>query len=182
MEWKDNEKIIRMINCKVSYRYYETFKVPTAYPFGYGLSYTNFKYSDLKLSNTSFDNEITVSVKITNIGKIVGKEAVQLYLEAPKQAIDKPQKELKAFAKTRLLKPNESEVLTFKLDARSLASFWSGISAWMADEGTYKIHIGASSDDIRSTTEFSVPKKIMVEKTQDVLYPNFLLHEISPKK
>jgi beta-glucosidase len=166
----------------VGYRYYETFKVPTAYPFGYGLSYTNFKYSDLKLSDTSFDKEITVSIKITNIGKTAGKEAVQLYLEAPKQAIDKPEKELKAFAKTRLLKPNESEVVTFKLDGRSLASFWSGISAWIADEGKYKIHIGASSDDIRAAAEFSVPKKLLVEKTHDVLYPNFLLHEISPKK
>jgi len=166
----------------VGYRYYETFKVPTAYPFGYGLSYTNFKYSDLKLSDTSFDKEITVSVKITNIGKTAGKEAVQLYLEAPKQTIDKPEKELKAFAKTRLLKPNKSEVVTFKLDGRSLASFWSGISAWIADEGKYKIHIGASLDDIRAAAEFSVPKKLLVEKTHDVLYPNFLLHEISPKK
>jgi len=166
----------------VGYRYYETFKVPTAYPFGYGLSYTSFKYSDLKLSNTLFDNEISVSVKITNIGKTAGKEVVQLYREAPKQAIDKPVKELKAFAKTQLLKPNESEVITFKLDARSLASFWSGVSAWIADEGKYKIHVGASSEDIRATGEFSLPKKIMVEKTHDVLYPNLLLHEISPEK
>jgi len=73
-------------------------------------------------------------------------------------------------------------VITFKLDARSLASFWSGVSAWIADEGKYKIHVGASSEDIRATGDFSLPKKIMVEKTHDVLYPNLLLHEISPEK
>lgn len=166
----------------VGYRYYETFNVPTAYPFGFGLSYTNFQCSDLKLSSSTFDDEITATVKITNIGKTAGKEAVQLYLEAPKNNIDKPVKELKAFAKTKLLNPKESEVLTFKIDARSLASFWSGLSAWVADEGNYKVQIGASSEDIRQTAEFNLPKRKIVEKTHDVLYPNFLLHEITPAK
>jgi beta-glucosidase len=165
----------------VGYRYYETFHVPTAYPFGYGLSYTQFHYSDLTLSSPTFDHSITVSVKVTNVGKVAGKEVVELYLSAPKNEIDKPTQELKAFAKTNLLKPNESQVLTFTLNESDLASFWSGISAWVADAGTYQVRIGGSSEDIYDTANFTLPQRMVVEKVHNVLYPNFLLHPLMPK-
>jgi beta-glucosidase len=166
----------------VGYRYYETFHVPTAYPFGYGLSYTQFRFSDITLSDTVFNKEITVTVKVTNVGKVAGKEVAELYLDAPKKQIDKPMQELKAFAKTNLLKPNESQVLTFTLHASDLASFWSGISAWVADKGNYQVRIGDSSDDIRAKATFMLPRRLIVERDHNVLYPNFLLHVMTPKE
>lgn len=163
----------------VGYRYYESFNVPTAYEFGYGMSYTSFDYSDLKLSSTSFSSGMKVTVTVENTGKAAGKEIVQLYLAAPSINVEKPVHELKGFAKTKLLKPGESQKLSFELDKRSLASFWSGIDAWVADKGDYEVRIGASSKDIRLKASFNLPKDIIVEKVHDVMYPNFLLEELS---
>ena len=156
----------------VGYRYYTTYDVPVSYPFGYGLSYTRFEYSDLTLSSDSFPGRIDVSVKISNTGKVAGKEVVQLYLTAPAVLQDKPERELKGFAKTRLLAPGESQVLTFTLDPRSLCSFRSGISSWVAEAGSYEVKIGASSQDIRQRASFSLGKELVVEKLHDVLAPN----------
>ncbi len=163
----------------VGYRYYDSFKVPTSYEFGYGLSYTTFNYSKLKLSSKSFSSKIIVTVKVKNSGKVSGKEVVQLYLSAPTTEIEKPVQELKGFAKTKLLKPGESQQLSFELDERSLASFWSGISAWVADKGDYEVRIGASSKDIKLKASFNLGKEIIVEEVHDVLYPNFMMKELS---
>lgn len=163
----------------VGYRYYDSFNIPTAYEFGYGMSYTTFDYSDLKLSSTSFSSKMKVTVTVKNTGKVAGKEVAQLYLAAPATEIEKPVQELKGFAKTKLLKPGESQQLSFELDERSLTSFWSGISAWVADKGDYEVRIGASSKDIRKKASFNLPKEIVVEKVHDVLYPNFIMKEIS---
>jgi beta-glucosidase len=163
----------------VGYRYYETFDVPVAYEFGYGLSYTTFEYSNLKLSSNTFDKKLTVTVTVKTTGKKAGKEVVQLYLAAPRKEIDKPLQELKGFGKTKLLKPGESQTLTFVLDERSLASFWSGIDAWVADKGEYEVRIGASSKDIRLKDKFTLPEQIIVEKVHDVLYPNFYFEELT---
>ena len=148
----------------VGYRYYETFGVKPSYEFGYGLSYTNFKFSDLKLSNDTFDKSITASVIVTNTGDKAGKQVVELYLTAPKGDIDKPSKELKAYAKTSLLQPNQSETLTLTLSPRDLASFNENKEAWIADQGTYKIGIGTSCDEILQTATFDLPETIIVEK------------------
>ena len=101
----------------VGYRYYDSFKVPVAYEFGYGLSYTSFEYSDLKLSNSNFADKMKVSLTVKNSGMVPGKEVVQLYLSAPNTQIEKPAQELKGFAKTQLLQPGESQQLSFELDA-----------------------------------------------------------------
>ena len=166
----------------VGYRYFQSFNVPTAYDFGFGLSYTTFEYSNLKLSSENFVNKLTVTISVKNNGKVAGKEVIQLYLAAPSTEMEKPVQELKAFAKTKLLEPGESQDLTFELDARSLASFQSGISSWVADAGNYEIRIGASSTDIRQKAGFSVAKTIVVEKVNDVLYPNFYMKELSRNK
>lgn len=163
----------------VGYRYYDAFKIPTSYEFGYGLSYTQFQYSNLSLSNNIFTDSITVTVSVKNTGKSAGKEVVELYISAPKTEIEKPEQELKAFAKTNLLKPGESQNLTFTLNARALASFWSGVSSWIADKGVYEVRIGSSSKDIHAKASFTVPESIVVEKLSNVLYPNLVIKELS---
>ena len=157
----------------VGYRYYNTFNVPTAYEFGYGLSYTNFQFSDLKLSSSVFNDSITVTVNIKNTGLVDGKEVTQLYLSAPNSEIDKPDEELKAYTKTKLLKQGESQVITFTLDKRSLCSFYSAISAWVAEKGEYEVRVGNSSKNILQKTSFKLPQRVVVEQLNDVIYPNF---------
>jgi len=162
----------------VGYRYYSTFGVKPAYPFGYGLSYTTFNYSDIKLSNSSFSEYITASVKVTNAGKVAGKEIVQLYLTAPKGKLDKPVLELKGFAKTIALKPGESQTVEITIGRNELASFDTDMTAWVADAGKYTVSIGASSADIRGTATFSLPTPITVEKVNKVLVPQVKIDEL----
>lgn len=166
----------------VGYRYYDTFNVTPAYEFGFGLSYTTFEYSDLRLSNPTFSGTITADVTIKNSGKIPGKEVVQLYLSAPGSAIEKPLQELRGYAKTMVLQPGESQQLTFELDARSLCSFRSGVSAWVADKGSYEVRIGASSKDIRLRTKFALQEDLVVEKVHNMIYPNYPLDELTQNK
>ena len=166
----------------VGYRYYDTFNVPTSYEFGYGLSYTTFEYSNLKLSATVFSDFINVTVQVKNTGSVPGKEVVELYLSAPTSGTEKPAQELKGFAKTQLLKPGESGIVSFELNKRSLASFQSGSSAWVADKGDYQVRIGASSKDIRLKGSFNLPENQVVEVVHDVMYPNFAMEELSQRK
>ncbi|HVV55843.1 MAG TPA: glycoside hydrolase family 3 C-terminal domain-containing protein [Mucilaginibacter sp.] len=165
----------------VGYRYFSTFGVKPAYAFGYGLSYTTFAYSGLKLSSTSFHNKLTVSVTVTNTGKVAGKEVAELYLSAPKGAVDKPSEELKGFAKTKLLQPGESETLTFTLVPHDLASFNTAQSAWIADAGKYEVKIGASSEDIKLVKSFSLAKTLTVEKVHNALAPQVSIDELKSK-
>jgi beta-glucosidase len=138
----------------VGYRHYATKDVKTAYPFGFGLSYTQFQYSGLKLGRRTFDGQLTASVTVTNAGQAPGREVVQVYVSAPGKALPKPALELRGFAKTKTLKPGESETLSFTLTARDLASFDEASSAWRAEAGTYAVKVGASSEDIRQSATF----------------------------
>ena len=162
----------------VGYRYFNSFKVKPAYEFGYGLSYTNFSYSNLALSSAAFNGRLTASVTITNTGKVAGREVAELYLTAPKGALDKPAEELKGFAKTRLLKPGESQTLTFTIHAQDLASFNTDQSAWIADAGKYEVKVGASSEDIKLVKSFSLAKSITVEKVHKALAPQVAIDEL----
>ena len=133
----------------VGYRYFDTFGKEVSYPFGYGLSYTTFEYAAPRVETT--EDAYLVSVQITNTGKRAGKEAVQLYVAAPDRATaNKPEKELKAFAKTRELQPGETETLVLKLPKANLASFDTASSAWVVTPGSYDLLLGASSRDIRA--------------------------------
>jgi beta-glucosidase len=164
----------------VGYRYFNTFHVKTAYPFGYGLSYTQFEYSDLALSSSSFKNKLEVSVKVTNKGKLSGKEVVELYLSAPAKKLDKPQEELKGFAKTHLLEPGQSQTVQIILDEDALASFDPALTRWVAEAGTYQVKIGASSEDIRMTKDFNLNKELELPKLNKVLVPSVEIRGMKP--
>jgi beta-glucosidase len=166
----------------VGYRYFNTAKIPIAYEFGYGLSYTNFAISNLKLSSKNFTDKLTVTVDVKNTGKVAGKEVVQLYLGAPAKKLDKPESELKGFEKTKLLQPGESQTLTFVLDKRSLASFSSSTSSWDAEAGTYTVKIGASSKDIKVKDAFELNKLLSVEKVSVALAPAEKINELKIEK
>ena len=152
----------------VGYRYFDTFGKNVAYPFGFGLSYTTFEYSKpvVKLNG----DKVNVSVNVKNTGSMSGKEVAQVYIAAPAGKLEKPAKELKSFAKTRELKPGESQTLNMTIAVRELASFDEAGSQWLAEAGTYNVLIGANVADIRATTQFKLTKEY-TEKTSDALKP-----------
>ena len=161
----------------VGYRYFSSFGKPVAYPFGYGLSYTQFEMKKLK-TPTKFSKKLSLSVEVTNVGEVAGKEVVQVYLSAPAKSMDKPALELKAFAKTELLNPKQSQTLSFTLTLESLASFDTARSAWVVEAGTYTVKVGNSVENILQTATFTVPKEIVVQKVADVLKPNKAFDEL----
>lgn len=132
----------------VGYRGFEKYKTKPLFPFGFGLSYTTFAYDGIKASREG--SSIFVNITVRNTGNMTGKETVQVYVSAPKnKQIEKPAKELKAFAKTRQLKPGEAQDLRIEIDIDDLASWNEGNHEWQTDSGTYTILLGASSSDIR---------------------------------
>ena len=136
----------------VGYRYYDTKEMEVAYPFGYGLSYTTFAYSNLKISNETPTEKdtVTVSVDVTNTGDIAGKEILQLYVRDCTNSTIRPEKELKGFEKVAL-DPGETKTVTMELDKRSFAWYNTNLHDWFAASGDYQILVGASSRDIRLT-------------------------------
>ncbi len=157
----------------VGYRYFDSFDVPVSYPFGFGLSYTTFEYSDAKIDEKGDTYEITVTVK--NTGNLEGKEVVQLYISAPdNKAANKPVKELKAYTKTKALKAGESEKVTLTVRAADLASFDEGASAWVVAEGEYQFLVGASSQDIKATLKAKA--KAQQTKVNNVMKPETTLN------
>ena len=144
----------------VGYRYYDHKQIEPLFPFGHGLSYTTFEYSDIKLSSNAInaDDELTVSVKVTNTGKVEGKEVVQLYVTDKESSLIRPVKELKGFEKVSL-KPGESKNVMFKLDKRAFAFYSEAAHDWLVEEGDFIISVGSSSKDIRLTDEVFVSSK-----------------------
>ncbi|HJX34600.1 MAG TPA: glycoside hydrolase family 3 C-terminal domain-containing protein [Desulfatiglandales bacterium] len=163
----------------VGYRYYDSFNVKTAYEFGYGLSYTNFDYNNLKLGPSKFLDKLTLSVDIKNTGDTAGREVVQLYISAPAGKMERPDKEMKDFAKTGLLSPGETQTVTFDIDARELASFDTVSSSWLAEAGEYRVMIGASSKDIRQEASFIVDKEITAKTESKALTPPRTIEELT---
>ena len=134
----------------VGYRHFDKVDITPTYPFGYGLSYTSFKYNNMTVKSDG--DSITVCITVKNIGKHSGKESVQLYVSAPQDKLNRPVKELKAFAKTRLLKPGQSQMLKMTVSQQDLASWDTATHQWIKDSGTYKFSIGML------TQFFSFPK------------------------
>lgn len=135
----------------VGYRYYDYKQIEPLYPFGHGLSYTDFEYSNLKLSSSaiSSDDELTVTVEVRNAGSRDGKEAIQLYVEDTESSVVRPIKELKGFEKISL-KAGETKKVLFKLDRRAFAFYSSAVHDWIVEEGDFVISVGSSSRDIRA--------------------------------
>lgn len=170
VEFQDYTKHTEGIN--VGYRYFTTTKEAVSYPFGFGMSYTTFTYSKPKVKATK--DGLTASITITNTGKRAGKEVVQLYVSAPAGGLEKPARELKAFAKTRELQPGQSETVTMKLSLYDLASYNEATQSWETAAGKYAIQFGANVEDIRATAPYSLSKPHTV-KCHDVMKPNMQL-------
>ncbi len=161
----------------VGYRYFDTFKKNVAYPFGFGLSYTTFEMG--KPSVKANGKNIEVSVTVKNAGKVAGKQVAQVYVTAPKGAYEKPAKELKAFGKTRELKPGESQTLKMTLEKRDLASFDEANSQWKVDAGNYLFQVGTDVESIKGTATLKVTE--YTEKTSRACAPNVQLNYLKQK-
>ena len=155
----------------VGYRYYNTFKIPVAYEFGYGLSYTTFEYSNLKFSSKNFDGKLSVSVEVKNTGKTAGREVVQLYVSKPSGKLKKPEEELVAFGKTGLLQPGKSEKLTFTIETKDIASFDESRSEWVAEPGEYVLKVGASALKINATDKFNIKNELSAGRVNKAMVP-----------
>jgi beta-glucosidase len=134
----------------VGYRYYDARKIEPLFPFGHGLSYTTFTYSDLEVSSEHLSDKdvLSVTATVTNSGNITGKEVVQLYVRDEEASVRRPEKELKGFRKLELA-PGESRQVRFELSKRDFSFYSTQLGHWLAESGDFEILVGASSRDIR---------------------------------
>jgi beta-glucosidase len=141
----------------VGYRWYDSKEVPVQFPFGHGLSYTEFEYSNAKASKTDMtaDGTIKVSVDIRNTGDVDGAEVVQLYIADPIASIDRPSKELKGFEKV-WLKAGEKKTVTFEIDSDDLSFYDVTKGGWNAEAGEFLALIARSAGDVRETVMFNL--------------------------
>ena len=135
----------------IGYRYYDAKQIPVLFPFGHGLSYTRFEYSNAQVSARNFKDTdgVTVTVDVTNTGKLAGKETVQVYVHDQRSGFTRPEKELKGFAKVEL-QPGETRSVSIQLDYRSFAYYHPKYKLWITEDGDFDLLVGASSADIRA--------------------------------
>lgn len=152
----ENGKVYYGEGIFVGYRYYDKKQIAPLFPFGHGLSYTTFAYDNLRLNGTEFgpDDEIVVSLDVTNTGQRAGQEVVQLYVRDEEARLVRPPQELKAFAKVAL-EPGETKTVTLTLTGQSLAYYEPAVSDWVTEPGTFTILVGSSSRDIRLTGQLA---------------------------
>jgi len=149
----------------IGYRYYDKKEIEPLFPFGFGLSYTKFEYSDLKIDKKQAKDTdtITVSVKVKNVGNMAGKEIVQLYVRDVESSVVRPEKELKGFKKVEL-NPGEEKTVTFVLDKRSFAYYSTDIKDWYVESGDFEILIGKSSKEIVLKDTVNVESTLKIRK------------------
>lgn len=147
----------------IGYRYYDAKEMPVLFPFGYGLSYTSFAYSNVRVSADSFRDEdgVTVSVDVSNTGPVAGKEIVQVYVRDHESRLIRPHKELKGFAKLSL-EPGETKTVSIPLGFRAFAYFDPAHNQWVTENGQFDILIGASSADIRGCATVTVQSTLQL--------------------
>ena len=152
-----NGKVLYGEGIFVGYRHYDAKKIEPLFPFGHGLSYTDFKYSNLKINpaETKAGDKIKISIDVKNTGKVAGKEVVQLYVSDILSSVPRPPKELKAFQKISLL-PSETKTVRFTLDKEALAFYDPALKKWVAEPGKFEIQVGSSSRDIRVRGKFTL--------------------------
>jgi len=153
----ENGKVYYGEGLFVGYRYYDKKKIAPQFPFGFGLSYTTFDYSSLSLSSQQLgpDDTLQVSIDITNTGQRTGKEIVQVYIRDPQSSLQRPEKELKAFAKVQL-EPGERKTVTLSIARDALAYYDDLAGLWVAEAGEFELLVGASAQDIRATSTFAL--------------------------
>ncbi|MBQ6768963.1 MAG: glycoside hydrolase family 3 C-terminal domain-containing protein [Prevotella sp.] len=157
----------------VGYRYFDSFGKPVAYPFGFGLSYTTFAYENMTC--TVDGDLVTVKVNVKNTGSRAGRNVVELFVAAPNsKKLNKPEKELRNYAKTRLLQPGQTETVTMTVKTSDLASFNERASAWKTDAGLYTFMICSSANDIEAQATAKV--KAWSQKVHNVMKPNVKLN------
>lgn len=164
----------------VGYRYYDTFKVPVSYPFGYGLSYSDFSFSDLKIENNQEEKVLKLSFTITNNGKIRGREVGQIYIHASHQKLDKPDQELKSFVKTEELQPGKSQDFSLSIPYYDFTSYNSVTSSWELETGMYEVRLGNSSQNIFQKQGFSISNDMTILKTKDLMKTDIKFEELKP--
>jgi beta-glucosidase len=149
----------------VGYRWFDAKEIEPLFPFGYGLSYTKFDYSPLRVASTGSgaDGRVTVEVDVRNVGPRSGAEVVQLYVEQDGAGATRPPQELKAFAKVNLA-PGASQTVRLTLGARSFATYDPAISAWRVAAATFRLHVGSSSRDRRQTAEYRQPAAFVLAR------------------
>jgi beta-glucosidase len=136
----------------IGYRYYDAREMPVLFPFGYGLSYTTYSYSNFRVSKKTFKDldGVTVTLDATNTGKLAGKETIQVYVHDQKSGLVRPEKELKGFAKVDL-KPGETKSVSIELDFRAFAYYHPEYKQWITEDGDFDLLIAASATDVRHT-------------------------------
>jgi beta-glucosidase len=151
----------------VGYRYFDSAGLPVLFPFGHGLSYTQFEYADLEFSQAEMaqGETVQVSLNVTNTGAVAGSEVVQLYVSDVESSVYRPDQELKAFAKVALA-PGATRRVTFQLDDAAFATYDPGAQAWIVEAGEFQIRIGASSRDIRLTQPLTVNSDQQISAVQ----------------
>ena len=152
----ENKQVYYSEGIYIGYRHFDTRKVEPLFPFGYGLSYTTFKYGKPMLSSPSItaDSPITVSVPVTNTGKVAGKEIVQLYIGDMECSVDRPRKELKNFVKLNLA-PGETQMAEFTITLDDLKYYSEAIHGWTVEPGTFRAYLSTNSSDEGCYVEFS---------------------------
>lgn len=164
----------------VGYRYYDKKKMDVLFPFGYGLSYTQFEYSDLRLSSNEITDKdtLTVTCKVKNVGTVAGKESVQLYVRDLTGAQIRPVRELAAFAKTPLLQPGDVKEVSFTLNNRAFSWYSDRLHDFYAESGEYVIEIGKHSRDIvlNESVRLTATKKLPLEVDENTPI-NFLVQD-----
>ncbi len=158
----DTSKELYSEDIYVGYRYFDTFGVKPLYGFGYGLSYTSFEISDIRVK------ELQITVSVTNTGKCAGKETVQVYLSCPQGRLKKEYRRLAAFAKTPLLAPGECTELALEVPAKQLASYDEQASAWVIEAGSYGIWIGNSLETAVLAATWDVERDVILERTAHI--------------
>jgi beta-glucosidase len=171
LNWPGENGVVRYgEGLYIGYRYYDARGVGVQFPFGHGLSYTTFAYSNLRLSAADLreGESLVVSLDVTNTGSVAGKEIVQVYVHDQAASVARPPKELKGFAKVQL-QPGETKSVSIALDWRPFAFYHPGFGRWVVEDGLFDILVGASSADIR------LQASVAVQGVQDL--PSLLNHE-----